>query len=343
MTISFVTCNNQDIWQKKVAKFEAYSFMQGKDFWEYATLRGYQTQAIILQENGKTRSLCLAYIVRAKRGTYLAISHGPLFQKNQFDARLFEAWNGYWTTFARKNGCHFIRISPPWDKLILSKITGFIPSPIHLHAEQTSIINLTKSDQELLANMRKNTRNSIRKSLNLEKEGVFTVALAYNLTEEMYKIYQSTTSRGKFTGVNKKTIENEIQAFGRDDLVRIITVSTQGVMISWGMFIVSGNRAYYRHGANRLSSEYRNLPSPYLVYWKAFQEARKMGAVSYDLWGVSPKSAINHPWKNISLYKSGFEGEYRELAHAIDKPLSVLYWATRFYDGYQARSRGFHY
>ena len=229
-----------------------------------------------------------------------------------------------------------MKIAPPWESSALPQ--GFIRAPLHLHAEQTIIIDPTLSPEELLSQMRKSTRQMIKKSLSLVESGDLEYMWVDTIDSEMMNVYNMTTNRGGFTGVTAQTIQNEYTTFKSNEDAYIIKILNKGKLLSWGMFICAGKRAYYRHGANVLSREF---PTPYLAYWKCFLKAKELGMISYDLWGVSPKHATSHPWKNVSLFKSGFGGTYRTLAHAIEKPLNWKYILLYTIDTVRAYNKGY--
>ena len=71
-----------------------------------------------------------------------------------------------------KEGVWFVRVRP---ELVDSgenkkrfKDLGFRSAPMHLHAENTGVLDITKSEEEILAGMRKNTRYSVRKSMKMK-------------------------------------------------------------------------------------------------------------------------------------------------------------------------------
>ena len=66
---------------------------------------------------------------------------------------------------------------------------------MHLHAQLTSQIDITKSEEELIANMRKNTRHEIRKA-EKEKINVTTSADPKDM-RKFYNLQVETSLRQK--------------------------------------------------------------------------------------------------------------------------------------------------
>src|SRR3990167_658260 len=82
------------------------------------------------------------------------------------EANFLHSW--YWGKF---HNCVFARVRPQLEDNDFSRKTfrklGFSNAPMYLHAELTSQLDITKSEDELLRNMRKATRYEIKKALSL--------------------------------------------------------------------------------------------------------------------------------------------------------------------------------
>ena len=332
----FKIIDSEAEWKNIVSEIAPYSFMQSYGYSKFAEQLGYTTFLIAHYEGDICNSYALAYIVKAKRGTFLCISHGPIFRGNLFDQQEFSNWDPYLTHLAKQNNCSFIRVAPSWTDTTIP--IGYHSSPIHLHAETTIVINLEQTKEELLGGMRKTMRQMIKKSLQLLEEKTMTYEWVDTVSDQMFEVYHQTTQRGHFTGFSKEYLQSEYDFFKRYEDAGMLVIKQGNTVLSWGLFIYTGNKAFYHHGANQISKEY---PSAYLFYWLGIQRAKEMGCISYDLWGIAPKDNKKHPWSSISVFKSGFGGEYLQLAHAIDKPLSITYYLTWTLERIRAIKRGF--
>jgi len=77
-----------------------------------------------------------------------------------------------------------------------------------------------------------------------------------------------------------------------------------------------GDRAIYLHGGS--DYEQRNLMAPHLLHWAVMQRAAGAGQAVYDLGGIAPDDAPNHPWAGISRFKRGFGGTPIDYPPAVD-------------------------
>ena len=66
--------------------------------------------------------------------------------------------------------------------------------------------------------------------------------------------------------------------------------------------------AIYYFGAS--GNEYRNVMAPYLLQWHAMKEAKKKNLKYYDLLGIAPENAKDHPWAGVTNFKKKFGGKH---------------------------------
>ena len=143
--------------------YETKNFLQSDQWAEMNKLLGHK---VLMHP-------CLMIIKDAKRGRYLEIPGGPII--NWHSRKLVEQVFNSIKKIAEENQCVFIRVRPQLldnekNRNIFSSL-GFRPAPMHLHAEHTIIIDLTKDEETLLANMRRQTRYEVRQSI---KQGLIT-------------------------------------------------------------------------------------------------------------------------------------------------------------------------
>ena len=116
---------------------------------------------------------------------------------------------------ALKEKCVFIRIRPQAensDRLSeIAKQTGFLPAPMHLHAQLTRLLDLTKTDEELLSEMRKSTRYEIKKSLKMEIQ--VEKSQDENLIDDFIRLQAETAKREGFVPFEKEYLLEQFREF----------------------------------------------------------------------------------------------------------------------------------
>ena len=123
---------------------------------------------------------------------------------------------------------------------------------------------------------------------------------------------------------NYAVIKEEFEIFNRANQALLLVTKYQHQDLAAALILFFGPQAIYHHGASIKSK----IPITYLLQWQAIQEAKKRGCQYYNFWGIAPHDKPNHPWKGITLFKTGFGGEEKQFLHAHDLVLSNNYWIT---------------
>jgi peptidoglycan pentaglycine glycine transferase (the first glycine) len=267
--------------------------------------------------------------VRARRGTFLHVRHGPVLRDQK--RSVWKIILGDLTALAKREHAWFIRVSPLLEitpkHRQLYKDLGFKDAPIHaMDAEVCRVLDLDKSEEELLAGMRKTTRYEIRKAKNLG------VAIEKsNDIDKFFALYDETSSRHNF--VQHKGIREEMETLDAD----LFLASHEGKTLAAAIIVYFGDEAIYHHGAS-ISSK---VPGSYLIQWEAIREAKNRGKKLYNFWGIAPDINVNHPWRGLTLFKTGFGGRTMEFMHAHDYPVSLLYVIPRTVEGIRKKLKGY--
>ncbi len=272
-----------------------------------------------IEKHKKLVGLCLVVEVKARRGHFFHLRHGPIF--SNWQKKYFNPLISFLKIKAKEQGISFIRISP----LILgeTKLTGFLPAPIHNQdAEICWVLDLEKPEEQLLKEMRKTTRYLIRKG---EKQG-FEIIKTQNPADisSFLTLYQKTAQKHGF--VPHRGIKEEFKIFTADNQALLFLAKFKKKVISGALILFYGNQAVYHHGAT--DPEYDEFSPSYFLQWEAIKETKKRGKKFYNFWGIAPDDKPNHPWKGLSLFKKGFGGRREEFLHAQDLPLKPNYWLT---------------
>lgn len=250
--------------------------------------------------------------VAAKRGIFLHVRHGPVGKIHVADLK----------RLARQEGAWFIRISP---QISAFSEKGFVPAPIHaMDAEISWVLDLDKSEEELLAGMRKSTRYEIRHAQGIR------VQKTKNL-ERFFRLYRETSKRHGF--IQHKGILEEYETFGGICYV----ASAGGEDLAAAVITDFGSEAIYRHGASVKTT----IPASYAIQWQAIRDAKNRGKKLYNFWGIAPDDGISHPWRGLTVFKKGFGGREIRFIHAQDLQLSPLYRISRAVELVRKKLRGY--
>ena len=218
------------------------------------------------------------------------------------------------------------------EKLAIVKTKTDIQPP------DTTLIDLTKSEDELLSAMRSKWRYNIRLA---QKKGVVVRAYrartdkadnpsldsdALRALDSFYELYKTTASRDGIAIHAKKYYEDlfALSAAHKDaPLITVYIASHEGENLASIITLFSKSEAVYLYGAS--SNAKRNLMPAYLLQWTAICDAKSYGSAVYDFYGMPPSDATNHPMYGLYLFKTGFGGRIVHRPGSLDFPLSPLY------------------
>ncbi len=331
-----------DTWEALVQSRVYSPFVQSYKYGEFYTSLGEQYWIIGIFDHTDTLvGGSLVLTTHAKRGNFFYLPYGPKIDPT--DSAMVDAFTTFLLAFAKEQGMDFIRVSPlvknSESANAEAKRVGLRPAPMHVLAENTWMLDLTPAKDMLLAGMKKNHRNLIRRC---EREGVHiekrTDTEALNM---LHTMLDETEKRHNFTRFSRKYINNEFAQFAKDDQANIfISYLPDGTPDAAAIIMFYGNMAVYRHSAS-LNLD-KKIPTSYLIQWHVIQEAQKRGMHWYNFWGVEPKGAgKNHPFAGIGHFKRGFGGFQMDLLHCHDLPLTKKYWLNWIVETLRSRKRGF--
>lgn len=326
---------DKNIWEKFITDTSPQSLFQSWN-WGEVVKKSQKLWRLGLYAENKLVGIAQVNKIIAKKGIFLHVRHGPiLLTWNKYN---FLFLLNYLKDLAKNETAAFTRISPlienTDDYKQFFKSFGFIDSPMHaMDGEYCWILDLEKTDEELLAGMRKTTRYLVRQA---QKLGVTIVkSKDTNDIEEFLSLYKHTAKRQKF--VEHKSIKKEFEQFVKDDQILLFKGYFQNKLISAALIIFYNQQAIYHHSASRQ----QKIPVNYLLQWEAILEAKKRKMTQYNFWGIAPLGKPRHPWKGLTIFKQGFGGKDIEYLHAKDLPYSILYCTTYIWEWIRRVRKGY--
>lgn len=338
--------SDTEAWEKFVEKQTYTIFVQSSHYADFYRTMGEQAYIWGVYRGDVLIAGSLVVTVHARRGNFLFLPYGPLFdtaltqdeQKEVFGLFMAELRN-----FAKENSYNFIRCSPflpntaNWQKTF--KKAGFVRSAMHILAEHTWLLDITPSEETLLANMEKNHRNLIRRC---QKEGVkITISTEPEALADFNTLLDITASRQHFHRFSKKYVQDEFSSFAHHgEAVVVRAYLNDGTLDTAAVFMFYKTMSCYRHAASRLTD--KKISTSYLVQWAALQEAKKRGCVVHNFWGIAPPNARkNHPFFGLTHFKKGFGGAGYDVLPCHDLPVRCCYWITWCIEKIRSIKRGF--
>ena len=351
--------NEQSEWNDFVLQ-NGGSFLQSFEWGEFQESLGRKVWRI---KNDFFQALIIQHRLPFGR-SYLYCPRGPIITNNT--QQTINNFLEEIKKIVKQEGAIFLRVDPEWgieDGNILNKF-GFRKSFKEIQPKRTLILDLVKSENDILAEMHQKTRYNIRvaerhgiKILNpkseIRKKSQIQNPNDQNF-ETFWKLLQQTAKRDKFRPHPEEHYQKLLKILseveppkevGPPDIVltlgdptsqnkkaiaKLFLADYQGKVIAVNILIFFGKRATYLHGASDF--EYRNLMAPYLLHWQQILEAKKLGCSEYDFWGIDEKK-----WPGLTRFKKGFGGKELEYIGAwdlvFDKKLYQVYKTANFLTG----------
>ena len=172
----------------------------------------------------------------------------------------------------------------------------------HVMPEATRIIDLTLSEEGLLGQMKPKGRYNIGLA---QKHGVRVVKSGD--TDAYSALARQTWARDGFRGPKSGYGHFLKDLPGSFLLLAYHPDTAVAEPIAGLLGVVWGSTGLYYYGAS--SNTHRELMAPYLLQWEAMRLCRAAGCTSYDLFGIAPEGAVNHPWSGVSEFKAKFGGK----------------------------------
>lgn len=340
--LTIENANNKKEWETFINAEvpEAYPLFQTWNWGEVQQKNGREIIRLkLIEEKQKKRSLvgvCQIILVHAKRGKYVHLRHGPVLssQKKEYYSYLIKHIKSTWS------GYSFIRMSPLVKREQLGsnllKDLNFRSAPVHnMDAEICWVLDLNVSEEEILKNMRKTHRYLVRKAQTMDIEIIRTINISK--IDNFNRLYAQLSQRKNF--VPHAGISQELEIFGKDNEACMYLAKYKGKIIAGAIVLFVGEAAIYHHGAS--DSDYRDIPVSYLLQWEAIKDAIKKKKKLYNFWGITPLDAPSHPWRGLTLFKTGFGGRRVEFLHTQDLPFNLWYWKNYIIELFYKRLKGY--
>ena len=307
---------SREQWDGFVSKLPEANFLQSWDFYEFHLSRGKKIVRRLVIDGEKIVGAYAGVVETAKRGTYLAIAGGPLVDWN--NKKIVKAVFDDIRKMGVKNNCVFVRVRPQLEQseksLRLMQDLGLKKAPMYLSVEYAGILDLHKSEEEILVGASQGFRRKLRKAEKLELEisaGDDDAAI-----KDFCELEKKHAERQKYVAFSGDFLTKQFEAFRKNHEVLIYTAKKDGEILAQNFIIFYGPEASYHYGvSSELGTKYSAAP---LLHLKAMEEARKRGCIRYNLWGIVGTEEKSHRFYGVSEFKRSFGCEELKYTPAHD-------------------------
>lgn len=258
-------------------------------------------------------------------------------------------------SFAKKQGAIFLKMDPDvvlgtgipssqedvidfHGRAILSllKRKGWEYASDQIQFKNTVLIDLSSTEDEMLARMKQKTRYNIRLA---EKKGVTLRVGTQADLSMLYKMYAETSVRDgfvirdegyyqtvwkRFMAENPSQMSNSPRTTHHLPFAEALIAEVNSEPVAAIFLFYFAGRAYYVYGMSR--DMHREKMPAYLLQWEAMKRAKAKGCTIYDLWGAPEVFDETDSMWGVYRFKEGLGGKVVRTLGAWDFAPSPLWY-----------------
>lgn len=335
-----VHVQDRETWNRLLVDLPGAHLLQSWEWGQFKERYGWMAERLAWHGGGEVvaaaqvlrRTISLPFI--GLRSTVLYCPKGPCLDWAQESTRTCLLSD--LQTLARKHRAVFLKIDPqvplgygmdetPRDEpradavLTALKGAGWRPSPEQVQFRNTLTLDLSRSEDEILAGMKQKTRYNLRLA---SRRGVRVRLGDLQDLDLLYRMYAETSLRDGFVIRKSEYYHHAWGAFVEDGLAQPFVAEVEGEAVA-GLFVFHfGKTAWYLYGMSR--DVHREKMPNHLLQWEAIRWAKGQGCAVYDFWGAPDRFDPEDPMWGVFRFKLGFGAEVVRSIGAWDLPVRPL-------------------
>ncbi len=185
---------------------------------------------------------------------------------------------------------------------------GWQFSSEQIQFQNTVILSLEASEEEMLARMKQKTRYNVRLAA---KKGVELRVGSQSDWATLYQMYAETSLRDGFVIREEAYYRKVWQIFlkkadSQNPIALPLIAEVEGSPVAAIFLFLFAGRAYYVYGMSR--EAHREKMPTYLLQWEAMKWAKAQGCTHYDLWGAPDVFDETDGMWGVFRFKEGLGG-----------------------------------
>ncbi|MFA4826915.1 MAG: peptidoglycan bridge formation glycyltransferase FemA/FemB family protein [Candidatus Shapirobacteria bacterium] len=207
---------------------------------------------------------------------------------------------------------------PSFSHLVVSPKVAFYP--------YSFVVDLTKSEENLLESMHPKTR------YNIKIANRNNVTVSHHQDDQAFEIYLKllfdTTRRQGFYLHSEKYHRDLWRTLKPTGIPHIMLATYQDQVLSAFMLFTLKDKLFYPYGASL--DLHREVMAPNLLMWESIKFGKSLGLKSFDMWGsLGPNAKEADNGYGFHRFKQGFGGELVQFVGTYDlvinDPLYQIY------------------
>lgn len=309
-----VTADEDARWDALVESAGAPHVLQSRGWAEVKRAGGWRTRRFVLEEDGALAGAAQVLVRSLPLGqSYAYAPRGPLLRD---PAALPAAATALAAALRDSRGLALV-VDPEIagdDALVASLAGTGLRRVAPIQPRRTLVVDLAAEPSELLAEMRRKTRQYVRKA---ERDGIATEES--DDVGAFYDIERVVAERRRF-GIHERPYFEAIwRTFAPVGRAHLFFARCDGRRVATLLVLRWGERAWEMFGGP--TGECAEQRPFYLLKWRAMLRMRALGVRSYDMWGLAESDRPDDPLAGVENFKIGFGGEERAYVGAWEVPI----------------------
>ncbi len=335
------TITDRDSWNNALRTLPYAHILQTWEWGEFKRVTtGWQPERLAVKRGGEIVAMLSVGVRRVGPLRVMYAPKGPALAYDDADVRTFTL--DYLQSLARRKLALWLKLDPdviaatgipgepddapdPVGQTLIEDLTarGWHFSDDQVQFRNTITLDLTQSEDDLLAAMSQNTRRKVRVA---ERDGITIREATSADLPILYALYKQTGARDAFLVRPDWYYEQAWRRFLDAGLAHALIAEFDGKPIAHVILFHFGRKCWYFYGAS--SDEERQRMPNYLLQWRAMQWAKANGYAVYDMWGAPDVFDESDSMWGVFSFKRGFRGTVVRHVGAWDyAPFPPLYRA----------------
>lgn len=225
--------------------------------------------------------------------SYFYCGRGPVFKDGNWNNETGKIIFAEIKRLASEEAAMFLRFDPTFP---ISDIDFVTIKTLDIQPSKTLILDLDKSEEDLLKQMHQKTRYNIKLA---EKKGVKIVESDVSGFDKFWNLMAETGDRDEFSTHGRSYYETMLTLPA--DFLKLYFAEYKGKPLVGNIMVFFGDTVSYIHGGS--ASVDRELMAPHLLQWHTIKLAKEKGFRYYDMCGISEER-----WPGVTRFKLGFGG-----------------------------------
>ncbi|MFA5025535.1 MAG: peptidoglycan bridge formation glycyltransferase FemA/FemB family protein [Candidatus Shapirobacteria bacterium] len=300
--------------------------------WEWGDFQESQGHRVYRLGVFDQQKLISAYMVSFHRIPHTNFSIGTILRGPAIDDDMMENVK----KIAEKENAIFVKFEPDdiekiydnnyqllKNKSVLLNYPNLVTSPKVAFYPHTFIVDLKKSEEDLLADMSQKTRYNIKIA---NRHGV---TITHSVKDEDFEIYLrmlfDTTKRQGFYLHSEDYHRQQWSTLKSTGMVEIFLATFQGQTLAAFMIFKLKDRLFYPYGASL--DVHREVMAPTLLMWEAIKYGQSLGLKTFDMWGcLGPDANASQPGFGFHRFKQGYGGNLVQFVGTYDLVINPQFY-----------------